>query len=135
MYPEKDFWFYLWVGVSTLAIFVGVLSSVSGLGSTWIPWVAVAVFVVAILGYAVRAGLKAQGVVWTEEMRAEQRYRTRRGLFESLPLALFTLGQFAINRLSLDGVLPVWASCVLWVALVADSISLWLVIRRSSVRL
>src|SRR5438132_12140494 len=112
MDTEKDIWFWLAVFVSIVAALVWAFASITVVDSTCFAWGAVVVTALAGGGVAVRAGLKAKGVVWTEEQKEAQRRRAWQQLWESLPLVFFLLGSMLLQRLVSNSILPGWADVI-----------------------
>jgi hypothetical protein len=80
---------------------------------------------------ATRAAFKNRGVVWTEEMKEEQKRRYRRLFLEILWWSPLTLGLWPSMQLERGGIIPQWASGVLPVLLIVAVFVLRFVIRSS----
>jgi hypothetical protein len=130
--PEKDFWFYLAVGVSTVAIFVLALGIVTKIGGWWLPWAALAVVVLAGGGVSIRAGLKVRKVARPPLSTAERNRRTRKQLLELMPTMMFASGNLVMLELSRQDMLPQWLGCLMYPALIAMWIWMGRLVRRIS---
>jgi hypothetical protein len=130
METKLDFWGWLAVMVSVVALTMWACASVLTPDSAGIAWCAGAVVVIAVGSVGVRAWLKARKVVWTPELREAQRRRAVQQGWELVPLGLFVVGTRVLHWLVNAGVLPPWAGALLPLFIAAGCIWLWLVIRR-----
>ncbi|MEP6776757.1 MAG: hypothetical protein ABJA50_14275 [Chloroflexota bacterium] len=74
--------------------------------------------------------VKAKDVVWTEELRPEQRRRAYQMIRETIPIFLLALGLIVLNRVSSAGVLPQWVIAILTIGLLVGWSWLTRVVRR-----
>jgi hypothetical protein len=123
MDTERDFWHYLAVFVSVVAIFMWALSSTVNLGSGWVPWVAGAVIVVALGSIGVRAWFRAKDAVPTEQSKEVKLRNIQREsiwlLWRTIHIGLLFLGSAGLQKLVDIGWLPGWASAILSLVLLA----------------
>jgi hypothetical protein len=128
---DKDLWFGTAVLVSVLAIVAWSFEAITNIGGAWVPWIAGIVIVVALGSIAAREWLKNRNVVWTEEMKALQKRRSKQQALESIPTIALGLSSFVPISLVRAEVLPQWAGGLLFFALLAGTIWMWWALHRS----
>jgi hypothetical protein len=134
MDTEQDFWFYLAVFVSVVAMFMWALSSTVNLGSGWVPWVASAVIVAALGSVSVRAWFRPKGVVPTGQSKETKllaiRHETIQLLWRAAYMLLLFWGGAGLKALVDNGWLPMWAGAIIDLVFLAGWIWVGLSFRR-----
>ncbi len=134
MQNEEDFWFWLAVIVSVVAMFAWALSSVIDVGGESVPWIAATIIAFALLSVSVRAGLRARGIVWTPELQEMQKRRAKQQLLETGLTLAFLIIMLVLSKLGRENIIPQWAVVVLLTINIAGWIWLGRRVRSSSAR-
>ena len=115
---RQDFWFYLAVWISVLAI-VGAITVQVLAQNVWAWVIAILVVAACMLLTSIRGWRENRDVVWTEEEKKEFRQRQLRRTLRFLVPFAATGMQLISNNLTRDGILPAWVSCLMLPVVVA----------------
>lgn len=131
MDTEQDLWFPLAVLISVIAMFMWAAASIGNSDSGWVPWIAGVVIVAAGGSVAVRAWLRAKGVVPAvqsqESKLLDVQRESIRSIWQVTHTALLLLGAVSLQLLVDKAWLPGWMAGVLTAVLLAGGI--WIGLR------